>query len=202
MKNCLLLGIGLVLLLNVTTCGSNNSDLARANGKTMAQCPSPDTVQCGYGCIAATITCCNSKQYSTEWDIGTFECPGTTIAQCVSNTTGSCGTSQYCCSTNGSFNSVDCKDGTVVCNQNCVPVGSKCCSMTDPTNCGTVGGVKPPSGGTDCTVFTALKCCPEGSGFGCSIDTSYVQTCGCPAGTTNGGANPQYPETITDCICL
>ena len=205
MKSSLVLGMGVVLSLGVTACGSGNNGPALVNDKTMAQCPSPDTVQCGYGCVAATTTCCNSKQYSPEWDIGTFECPGTTVAQCVANT-GSCGAlpaggaSQYCCSTQGSFGSIDCKGGTVACNQNCVPFGSKCCSMIDPTNCGTVGGAKPPSGGNGCT-FTEQQCCAGSPGISaveCAVDNAYIQSCGCPTGTTKGGASG---PSLTWCIC-
>jgi hypothetical protein len=81
-----------------------------------------------------------------------------------------------------------------------VPFGSKCCSMIDPTNCGTVGGAKPPSGGNGCT-FTEQQCCAGSPGISaveCAVDNAYIQSCGCPTGTTKGGASG---PSLTWCIC-
>jgi len=156
------LRIGFATALVAGLSGCPLPGLGFGNGsqqKTQPDCPL-GTRQCGYGCLVNSCRCCNSATYSSDWDEGTFECPGALIATCQPNTGGHCtaavsGTgeartaSKFCCSTDSDVGTKDCKNGLVACNQNCVPVGSVCCSAQDQTNCGTVGGAAEPddSGG-------------------------------------------------------
>jgi hypothetical protein len=123
----------------------------------MPDCPS-GTYQCGYGCLSLTARCCTSQTDQSSWGEGTSECPGAQVSSCNPNPSGACtgtvGTSggpmaasEYCCSANGNAGSLDCTGGMVVCNLMCVPVGSTCCSLTNPSNCGNLGGVAQSSGG-------------------------------------------------------
>lgn len=189
-------------------------------GSSMKQpvCPT-GTKQCGYGCLVLSALCCNSTEYSSEWDQGTFECPGAGVSTCVPNTNGSCkgtvgDTSTYCCSTNSNVGSLDCKNGTVVCNQNCVPVGSKCCSLTNPTNCGTVGGVptsneKYSCSGNSCVVdpngtYTSSNCNNACSGGGqycysnsACIPSSQSDSCECGGSITSNICESGHPACIS-----
>ncbi len=105
-------------------------------------CPG-GTIPCGKGCLVDTALCCNLTDQDDA--TGTYECPGAQVATC--NPAG-CGGSKYCCSDNGSFGSLDCTNGTVVCNQNCVTAGSQCCSLTDPSDCVTLVSSGSGSGGS------------------------------------------------------
>lgn len=152
--------------------------------KTQPNCPT-GTYQCGYGCLANSSRCCNSSDGS-DWNDGTFECPNGQLSTCTPNTGGNCkgavsstSTSRYCCSTNSDVGSLDCTDGTVVCNMNCVPVGAVCCSLQNPSNCGTVGGVVESSNtgsSGDQYCYSTSNCIPS----------VMSNTCECQGATTPG----------------
>jgi hypothetical protein len=137
--------------------GSSEGASSDGSQRTMPDCPG-GTYQCGYGCLSLSARCCTSQTDESTWDQGTSECPNALISSCNSNPSATCtgtvsGTinpmpaSTYCCSTNSDVGSLDCTGGTVVCNLMCVAVGSTCCSLTNTSDCGNVGGVLASGGG-------------------------------------------------------
>jgi len=139
--------------------GSSDGASNSGSGRSAPSCPG-GTYQCGYGCLTLSAKCCTSQTDQSTWGEGTSECPSAQLSSCNSNPGGTCtGTvsgmsaspmpaSAYCCSTNSTVGSLDCTDGTVVCNLMCVAVGSKCCSLTNPSDCGNVGGAVQTGGGS------------------------------------------------------
>jgi len=200
-----LAGSLIIATLVLQGCPGSRDDAGASDGgsqRSMANCPS-GSFQCGYGCLSLSATCCTPQTNESTWDQGTSECPGATISSCHPNPSGSCtGTvsgssvnpmpaSTYCCSTNSDVGSLDCTDGTVVCNLTCVPFGSKCCSLTDSTSCGTVGGVVETNTGSDsgggggsCSI-TYAQCCTGNASNQCAPDRGGCpnSTSSCPSGT-------------------
>ena len=150
---CMMVGVG----WGGASSECGNGGASAGSQRSMPSCPG-GTYQCGYGCLSLSALCCTSQQDESTWDQGTSECPSMKLSSCNDNPSGSCkgtvsGTvnpmaaSDFCCSTNSDVGSLDCTDGTVVCNLMCVAVGATCCSLTDSSDCGKVGGVMQSGGG-------------------------------------------------------
>jgi hypothetical protein len=91
----------------------------------------------------------------------------------------------------GCSGSTDCTNGTVVCNGMCVAVGSTCCSQTNPSDCGTVGGVMQSGGGGTCNGQTSTG---GGDGETGTCDgNSPTNSCGACSCTGNGTCNAGSP---------
>jgi len=227
-----LAGCLMIASVLLQACPGSDDDGSSDGGaqRTMAtDCPG-GTYQCGYGCLSLSARCCTPQGDESTWDQGTSECPGAMVSSCNPNPSGSCtgsvsGTSAnpmpastYCCSTNSDVGSLDCTDGTVVCNLTCVPFGSTCCSLTDPSECGTVGGVLESGsgsgedsggGGGPCSI-TYAQCCSGNAGNQCVPDLGGCpnSTSSCPSGTgavvCNGdpnGCGAFYNSGEVYCTC-
>ena len=59
-------------------------------------------------------------------------------------------------------------------------------------------GASGSGGGGDNCTYTKEQCCPGIQALECAVDNAYIQDCGCPPGTTNGGASG---PNNTWCIC-
>lgn len=177
-------------------------------------CPG-GTHPCGAGCLIDSATCCNLGQADDQ--AGTFECPGGHVASCTINQgTGSCGNARYCCSGSGSqdFGSLDCTNGTVVCNQNCVVLGATCCSLMDSKDCVVLngsnigakgdGGTASSSGGGSCPggfLGSARGCI--GGPTGCQCNSNPTTYCFTPDLFTKAGHQPPAactPQGQTNCV--
>jgi hypothetical protein len=59
----------------------------------------------------------------------------------------------------------------------------------------------PGGGPSNTCTFTKADCCAGSPGIQaiqCAVDTTYIQACRCPAGTTTGRVNA---DGTTWCIC-
>jgi hypothetical protein len=177
-------------------CGNGGS---ASSQRSMPSCPG-GTYQCGYGCLSLSALCCTPQGDESTWDQGTSECPSMKLSSCNANPGGSCtgtvsGTvnpmpaSAYCCSTNSDVGSLDCTDGTVVCNLMCIAVGSACCSLTNPSECGTVGGVMQSGGGGGSTCTGQTGTGTDDGETGTCDGMSPTNACGACSCTANGTCN-------------
>jgi DNA-binding beta-propeller fold protein YncE len=162
----------------MTTCSQTQT--------AVGNCRPDGSVDCGNGSYCATGTTCVQSAY------GLTLCHNEGNTVCSDDSTCPSG---YDCASSGCMESgrVDCGNG-----YSC-PSETICDGLEagDETVCNEISN---GGNGGNCS-FTLQQCCAGSPGIAavsCAVDTIYIQACGCPAGTVNGGV--AGPNT-TWCIC-
>ena len=138
---------------------------------------------CGLLCQSQDRPCCADNASSADCPTMSWDPSGCTSAKAGYLGCGVCRATKSC---------IACAPGDCCSGD---PCGNMACIASSACTGGGVGGT--PS---TCT-FTKAACCDGSPGISavqCAVYTTYVQQCGCPTGTTKGGANS---DGTTWCIC-
>jgi hypothetical protein len=159
-----------------------------------AACSDGSCCAAGYDCVCigcmptGSTDCCN-PMYA---ELDGYYCPAGTICASSANGDVVCNKPPKCEYTYSNWSacgSDNTETRTVISSSPADCVGTPALSK----GCG--------GGGGNCGSFTEQQCCAGGAGISavsCAVDNTYIQACGCPAGTRNGGADS---PTLTWCIC-